>query len=108
MTLELSGIARPDFPFRHRGKVLAVRAPTNLVAWAEAQVEADHTTMNQFLIGLLEDRRSGGAPFPADVMEWLLAQAAACRRPGDWKHALVETVRDLAKTYPRGCRLPPP
>jgi len=105
VTLELSGIRTPDPPFRKRGKVLAVRAPTNLVAWVEEQAEHEHTTVNAWLNRLLRQARAAGPALPADVMEWLFAQAAANRKPGDWEHAIIVTVRDLAVTYPQGCRL---
>lgn len=103
--LALSGIPRPRRDFRKRGKVLAVRAPTNLVAWVEQQAEREHTTVNRYLNRVLEERRNAGPVLPADVMEWLTAQAAANGKPGDWLHALTVTVRDLARTYPHGCRL---
>jgi hypothetical protein len=105
MTLHLSGFPTPEPAFRVRGTVLHVRAPAPLAAWAVEQAEAEGVTVNRWLIRVLEERRAGGPVLPADVMHWLLAQAAACRRPGEWEHALVATVRDLAETYPMGCRL---
>lgn len=105
MTLTLSGFPTPDPPYRKRGKVLAVRAPTNLTAWVEETAEAEGVTVNRFLVRVLEERRASGPVLPADVMQWLVAQAAACRCPGDWVTALTLTVRDLARTYPMGCRL---
>jgi hypothetical protein len=103
--LELSGIRTPDPPYRNRGKVLACRAPLHLIAWVEEQAEREHSTVNAYLIRVLRERRDEGWRLPDDVMSWLFAQAAACRRPGDWEHALIVTVRDLAERYPQGCRL---
>lgn len=107
MTLELSGIRTPEPPHRRRGRVLACRVPLDLVAWVEEEAGREHVTVNRFLTRVLDERRHDGPRLPADVLHWLLAQGAACGRPGDWEHGLVETVRDLAKTYPLGCRLGP-
>lgn len=103
--LRLSGARTPAGPYRKRGKVLACRAPAPLVAWVEEEADREHCTVNRLLIRILEERRDRGPSVPVDVRQWLLAQAASCGRPGDWEHGLAVTVRDLARTYPAGCRL---
>lgn len=105
-SLVLSGIPTPAPPRIRNGRTIACRPSTKTVAWVEEQAEREGISVNRFLINVLEQRRHAGPAVPADVMYWLRATAASCGRPGDWELALTTVVRDLAKTYPEGIRLP--
>lgn len=103
--LDLDGVEPPRIRERSLAPVvLGVKMPAHLAAWVRERVFTEQTTINAFLLGLVERERDG---LPPDCRAWLTAQAAQCGCPGDPDQALVLVLRHLADRWPRGARLRP-
>ena len=104
MNLDLDAVLPPRAP-RNPTVMLSFRTRASIAVWVREQARLERTNVARYLQGIVERAYRGG--YPADVRDWLAAQAAQCGRPGDLDGALCEVVRHLAVRWPQGGRLLP-
>lgn len=112
--LVLRGHATPRVPSVYRARQPLGKRSSRAVAARVTHEVADEIllvaseqglTISEWLGALIRQGLLSPELLPIDVMDWLEVQSAATGRPGDLNHALVHTLRNLAETYPDGCRL---
>lgn len=103
--LDLDAVLPPGPPGpQTRQLFVGARVSLPVAAWIREQSRLHRVPQAQFIRRCIEHEYRGGG-YPADVRDWLAAQAAQCGRPGDIDGALYEVIRHLAAKWPNGGRL---